>query len=84
MKQAEDTAKEDPSPATLAAYALANALNREMDQGGAENEGEQNEEPVTERYVEFWVRVTPEQSKALGRFLKENGIRYGAIRRAAE
>lgn len=33
------------------------------------------------RYVEFWVEVTPEQSKALGRFLKENGIKYGAIRR---
>lgn len=84
LKQAEEAVKEEPSPATLAAYALANALNREMDQGAAENPGEQDEEPVAERYVEFWVRVTPEQSKALGRFLKENRIKYGAIRRAAE
>lgn len=36
--------------------------------------------PAVKR-VEFWVEVTREQSKALGRFLRENGIRYGAIGR---
>ena len=84
FEQAKADLEETHSPATLAAYALANALNKEMDREASENAGEQNEEPVSERYVEFWVRVTPEQSKALGRFLKENRIKYGSIRRATE
>jgi hypothetical protein len=48
---------------------------------GAETAAESAESDQNVRYVEFWVEVTPEQSKALGRFLKENGIKYGAIRR---
>lgn len=48
---------------------------------GAETAAESAESGQNVRYVEFWVEVTPEQSKALGRFLKENGIKYGAIRR---
>lgn len=81
FEQAKADLEETPSPATTAAYALASALNREVNRAAAENAAERDEEPVNERYVEFWVRVTPEQSKALGRFLKENKISYGAIRR---
>ena len=66
------------------AQELSNALQSETTRSAAENAAEGNEEPVELRRVEFWVEVTPEQSKALGRFLKENRIRYGAIRRAAE
>ena len=84
FEQAKADMEETPSPVTLAAYALANALNKEMDRAADESPAERDEEPVSERYVEFWVCVTPEQSKALGRFLKENGIKYGAIRRNAE
>ena len=47
----------------------------------AETTAEGAESDQNVRYVEFWVEVTPEQSRALGRFLKENGIKYGAIRR---
>ena len=36
--------------------------------------------PAVKR-VEFWVEVTSEQAKALGRFLRENGIMYGAVKR---
>ena len=67
--------------AARAAQELSNAITHEMTQAAAESPAERDEEPVNERYVEFWVRVTPEQSKALGRFLKENKISYGAIRR---
>lgn len=33
------------------------------------------------RHIEFWVEVTPEQGKALGAWLKANGIKYGSVRR---
>lgn len=36
--------------------------------------------PAVKR-VEFWVEVTGEQAKALGAFLKANGIKYGAVKR---
>lgn len=62
------------------------ALNREFTRAEAEtptaaNRGVESveiEAPQTRR-VEFWVEVTSEQAKALGRFLRENGIHYGAI-----
>ena len=88
LKQAEAAVIENPSSATTAAYALASALQGEMSRAAAENAAEgrdggesaENEAPKLRR-VEFWVEVSPEQSKALGRFLKENRIRYGALRR---
>lgn len=63
------------------------ALNREFTRAADENpaqgnesgESAQNEAPQTRR-VEFWVEVTREQSVKLGRFLRENGIKYGAIK----
>jgi len=33
------------------------------------------------RRVEFWCEVTPAQAKLMQKFLKENNIKYGAIRR---
>lgn len=65
-----------------------NALNREFTRAetetpaAAEDGGDVPVQtaPAVKR-VEFWVEVTREQSKALGRFLRENGIRYGAIGR---
>lgn len=38
-------------------------------------------EPNPVKRVEFWVEVTPEQGKALGLWLKTNGIRYGSVKR---
>lgn len=38
------------------------------------------EAPSVKR-VEFWVEITPEQGKALGAWLKSNGIRYGSVKR---
>ena len=74
--------------AARTAQELSNALQGEMTRAAAENAAEggdggeraENEAPKLRR-VEFWVEVSPEQSKALGRFLKENRIRYGALRR---
>ena len=81
VKAAEAAVAESPSSATVAAYALASALEKETERAAAENAAQGNEEPVNVRRVEFWVDVTPEQRKALGRFLRESGIRYGAIRK---
>lgn len=66
----------------------AQALNREFTRAetetstAAEDGGDApiQTAPAVKR-VEFWVEVTSEQAKALGRFLRENGIRYGAIGR---
>ena len=33
------------------------------------------------RHIEFWVEVTQEQGKALGAWLKANGIRYGKVQK---
>ena len=74
--------------AARTAQELSSALQSEMTHAAAENSAEggdgaeraENEAPKLRR-VEFWVEVSPEQSKALGRFLKENRIRYGALRR---
>ena len=38
-------------------------------------------EPQPVKHIEFWVEVTPEQGKALGLWLKTNGIRYGSVKR---
>lgn len=46
--------------------------------------GERNDESADRpavRHIEFWVEVTPEQGKALGAWLKANGIKYGSVRR---
>lgn len=66
----------------------ANALNREFTRAEAETptvaedggDAPIQTVPAVKR-VEFWVEVTSEQAKALGTFLKSNGIKYGAIRR---
>lgn len=81
VKAAETAVTESPSSATASAYALAIALEKETERAAAENAAQGNEEPVNVRRVEFWVEVTPEQSKALGRFLRESGIRYGALKK---
>jgi hypothetical protein len=44
------------------------------------NEAAVIEAPSVKR-VEFWVEITPEQGKALGAWLKSNGIRYGSVKR---
>lgn len=45
----------------------------------------QNNEPDEEmqeiRRVEFWVEGTPEKIKALGQYIRENGLRYGKIQK---
>ena len=38
-------------------------------------------EPQPVKHIEFWVEVTQEQGKALGLWLKTNGIRYGSVKR---
>lgn len=38
-------------------------------------------EPQPVKHIEFWVEITPEQGKALGAWLKSNGIRYGSVKR---
>lgn len=38
-------------------------------------------EPQPVKHIEFWVEVTPEQGKALGAWLKSNGIQYGSVKR---
>lgn len=87
---ARATDKTDTVAASFAraAQELSDSLQGEMIRAAAENAAEggdgaeraENEAPKLRR-VEFWVEVSPEQSKALGRFLKENRIRYGALRR---
>ena len=65
-----------------------NALNREFTRAATETQAEPGNAaqetapaaPAVKR-VEFWVEVTGEQAKALGAFLKANGIRYGAVKR---
>ena len=64
------------------------ALNREFTNAAAETPAEpgnaaQETAPAapTVKRVEFWVEVTGEQAKALGAFLKANGIKYGAVKR---
>lgn len=64
------------------------ALNREFTRAEAETptaaedggDAPVQTVPAVKR-VEFWVEVTSEQAKALGRFLRENGIMYGAVKR---
>lgn len=87
-EEAERQKAEAAAQAARAAQEPSNAMQSEMTQAAAENaaqgseggEEAQNEAPPT-RYVEFWVEVTKEQSVKLGSFLRENGIRYGAIKR---
>ena len=87
-EEAERQKAEAAAQAARAAQELSSALQGEMTRAAAENaaqgdesgESAQNEAPQT-RYVEFWVEVTKEQSVKLGRFLRETGIRYGAIKR---
>lgn len=38
-------------------------------------------EPQPVKHIEFWVEVTQEQGKALGSWLKSNGIKYGSVKR---
>ena len=86
-EEAERQKAEAAAQADRAAQELSNAMQSEMTHAAAENaaqgnesgESAQNEAPKTRR-VEFWVEVTKEQSVKLGRFLRENGIKYGAIR----
>lgn len=64
------------------------ALQREFTNAAAETPAEPGnaEQETTSaapavKRVEFWVEVTGEQAKALGAFLKANGIKYGAVKR---
>lgn len=66
----------------------AQALNREFTRAetetptAAEDGGDAPIQTATAvKRVEFWVQVTSEQAKALGNFLRENGIMYGAVKR---
>ena len=89
-REAERKAAQQANAAQAArmASALSNALSEQLPAQQTEtrtsaNEARENavsEAPALRR-VEFWVEVTPEQSRALGIFLKQNKIRYGALKR---
>lgn len=89
-REAERKAAQQTNAAQAARMtsALSNALTEQLPVQQAEtrtaaNEARENavsEAPALRR-VEFWVEVTPEQSRALGIFLKQNKIRYGALKR---
>lgn len=53
---------------------------KETETASGLNEAAVIEAPSVKR-VEFWVEITPEQGKALGAWLKSNGIRYGSVKR---
>lgn len=70
--------------AARTAQELASAINSQMVQAQRETIAEARESAETveeKRRVEIWVEVTKPQSEALGVFLRQNGIRYGKIRR---
>lgn len=86
MKVAEEARK--AAEAARMAQDAANEQERELTPPEAENhavlKNEREEAIQTEeatRRVEFWVEITASQGRALGEFLKANGIRYGSVRR---
>lgn len=86
MKVAEEARK--AAEAARMAQDAANEQERELTPQEAENhavlKNEREEAIQTEeatRRVEFWVEITASQGRALGEFLKANGIRYGSVRR---
>ena len=86
MKVAEEARK--AAEAARMAQDAANEQERELTPTEAENhavlKNEREEAIQTEeatRRVEFWVEITASQGRALGAFLKANGVRYGSVRR---
>ena len=86
MKVAEEARK--AAEAARMAQDAANEPERETTLPEAENptvlKNEREEAVQTEeatRRVEFWVEITASQGRALGEFLKANGIRNGSVRR---
>ena len=77
-------AAEAARTAQEATNGLERELTRQMQESHAESGNEPVraiEEPQATKRVEFWVEITTEQGRALGAFLKANGIRYGSVRR---
>ena len=86
MKAAAEAQK--AAEAARAAQEATNEIERELTRQMQESRAESVNEPVSAivesqatKRVEFWVEITTEQGRALGAFLKANGIRYGSVRR---
>ena len=85
-KAAEQKAKEEAERAVEESAAAPETTGNGQENGQPMTAptGERNDESADRsavRHIEFWVEVTPEQGKALGAWLKANGIKYGSVRR---